>query len=46
MVRSVLLRGKGLNLTVFTMYESPADLDWIRNTTLRWIDELQRLNSR
>ena len=42
----VLLRGKGLNLTVFTMYESPADLDWVRNTTLRWIDDLQRLNSR
>jgi hypothetical protein len=42
----VLLRGKGLNLTVFTMYESQADLDWIVATTLRWIDDLQRLNSR
>lgn len=42
----VLLRGKGLNLTVFTMYESQADLDWIRASTLRWIDDLQRLNSR
>ncbi len=42
----VLLRGKGLNLTVFTMYESPADLDWIRAATTRWIEELQRLNSR
>lgn len=42
----VLLRGKGLNLTVFTMYESPADLDWIRATTLRWVEDLQRLNSR
>lgn len=42
----VLLRGRGLNLSVFTMYESPADLDWIRATTLRWIEDLQRLNSR
>ena len=42
----VLLRGRGLNLSVFTMYESPADLDWIRAITLRWIEDLQRLNSR
>jgi hypothetical protein len=42
----VLLRGRGLNLSVFTMYESPGDLDWIRATTLRWIEDLQRLNSR
>lgn len=42
----VLLRGKGINLSVFTMYESPADLDWIRATTARWIEDLQRLNSR
>jgi len=42
----VLLRGRGLNLSAFTMYESPADLDWIRATTLRWIEDLQRLNSR
>ena len=42
----VLLRGKALNLTVFTMYETPADLDWIRTTTLRWIEDLQRLNLR
>lgn len=42
----VLLRGKALNLQVFGPYENPADLDWIRDTTLRWIDELRRLNSR
>ena len=42
----VLLRGRGLNLSVFTMYESPVDLDWIRATTLRWIEDLQRLNLR
>ena len=42
----VLLRGKALNLSVFGGYDSPADLDWIRAITLRWIDDLQRLNNR
>jgi hypothetical protein len=42
----VLLRGRTLHLTVFTSYDGPADLDWIRLTTGRWIDELRRLNSR
>ncbi len=42
----LLLRGKAINLTVYGAYDSPADLDWIRVITLRWIDELQRLNSR
>jgi len=42
----VLLRGKAVNLQVFGPYESPADVDWIRTTTLRWIEELRRLNSR
>ncbi len=42
----VLLRGRGLNLSVFTLYESPADLDWIRATTLRWAEDLQKLNGR
>ena len=42
----VLLRGKVLNLSVYTQYDDPADLEWIRITTGRWIDELKRLNSR
>ena len=42
----VLLRGKTLNLSVYTQYDDPADLEWIRITTTRWIDELKRLNSR
>jgi hypothetical protein len=42
----VLLRGKALSLAVYTRYDSPADLDWIRTTTARWIDELRRLNPR
>jgi hypothetical protein len=42
----VLLRGKPLTLSVYTQYDDPADLEWIRVTTARWIDELKRLNSR
>ncbi len=42
----MLLRGKALNLAIYTSYAGDADLEWIRGTTLRWIDELQRLNLR
>jgi len=42
----VLLRGKALNLGIFTSYDSPADLDWIRSLTVRWVEEMQRLNTR
>jgi hypothetical protein len=42
----MLLRGKALNLSVYAGFDSPADLDWIRSITVRWIDELQRLNTR
>lgn len=42
----VLVRGKALTLSVYTHFDDPADLEWIRLTTLRWIDELKRLNSR
>ncbi len=42
----LLLRGKALSLSVYTHYEDPADLEWIRLTTARWIDELKRLNAR
>jgi hypothetical protein len=42
----LLVRGKALTVSVFTQYEDAADAEWIRVTTLRWIDELKRLNSR
>lgn len=42
----MLMRGKALNLSIFTMYESAEDAAWLRAITLRWIDELQRLNNR
>lgn len=40
----VLVRGKALTLSVTSGYESKADVDWIRSVTLRWIEELRRLN--
>ena len=42
----MLVRGKPLNLAIYTSYGGDADLEWIRATTLRWIEELQRLNNR
>jgi hypothetical protein len=42
----LLVRGKALSLTVYSLYDSQADLDWIRAITTRWIDDLQRLNTR
>ncbi len=42
----MLVRGKALNLSVYGGYTSPADVEWMRSTTMRWIDELQRLNNR
>ena len=42
----MLLRGKVLSLAVYGAYDSPADLDWIRAITARWVDDLQRLNPR
>lgn len=40
------VRGKALHLAAFSAYDDPADLDWLRAITARWIDELRRLNSR
>jgi len=42
----ILLRGKALNLAVFTGYAVPQDLEWLLDTTRRWVDELLRLNNR
>lgn len=42
----LLLQGKALNVSVFTGYDDESDPEWLRATTLRWLDELQRLNRR
>jgi hypothetical protein len=42
----VLVRGKALMLSVYTLFYDPADMDWLKVATQRWVDDLQRLNSR
>ena len=42
----MLLRGKAINLTVFSAYDTDLDLEWIRTLTTRWIEDLKRLNAR
>ena len=39
-----LVRGKALSLSVYTLYNGPADADWLKPITQRWVDELLRLN--
>jgi hypothetical protein len=40
----MLVRGKALNLHVFTAYDSAQDAAWVRAVTARWAEDLQRLN--
>jgi hypothetical protein len=40
----VHLRGRAIDLAVFTLFNSPEDAAWVRAVTLRWIEDLQRLN--
>ena len=42
----LLVRGKSLRLGVYALYESAADIEWIKDTTQRWTEQLLRLNSR
>jgi hypothetical protein len=39
-----LVRGKALILTIYTLLYEDADIDWLKFSTQRWVDELQRLN--
>jgi hypothetical protein len=40
----MLVRGKALNVYVFTVYDSAEDAAWLHAVTTRWADDLQRLN--
>lgn len=40
----MLVRGKVLNLSVFTLYDSAEDAAWIRAMTNDWVDLLRRRN--
>jgi hypothetical protein len=40
----LLLKGKTLSLSVFSRYDSPEDLAWIKATARSWVEQLERLN--
>ncbi len=42
----LLVRGKALQIAAYAGLDGPADVDWLKFITQRWIDELLRLNSR
>jgi hypothetical protein len=42
----MLVRGKALNLALYTAFESEADLEWTRSATERWIEQIEQLNLR
>jgi hypothetical protein len=42
----MLVRNKALSLSVYSNYDGPQDIEWIRFVTERWIETLQKLNAR
>ena len=42
----MLIRGKALNLALYTLHNGPEDVEWLRAATVKWIEELQQLNLR
>lgn len=43
-VTMVLIAGKPLYISAFSTYDTPADLNWVRTVSGRWVEELRRLN--
>jgi len=39
-----LVRGKMLQIRVYSFYDTPADIEWLKAITQRWQDDLLRLN--
>ena len=40
------VRGRAINLAVFSVFETADDAAWVRTITLRWAEDLQKLNGR
>jgi hypothetical protein len=40
----LLVRGRALRIDVYTVSFGAPELDWLKSTTERWVQELQRLN--
>ena len=39
-----LVGGKAIYLSAFSAFDSPADIEWIKTVSERWLEDLQRLN--
>jgi len=39
-----VVHGKAIQLAVYSLFDTPADIDWLKTTTDRWVDDLRRLN--
>ena len=42
----LLVRGKAIQLVVYSLYDGPEDTEWLKTITLRWVDGLLLLNPR
>jgi hypothetical protein len=40
----VMVGGKAVYLSAFSVYDGPADIEWVRTVAERWVEDLQRLN--
>ena len=40
----MLVRGRALQLSSYAIYRQPGDIDWLKDITQRWQDEIRRLN--
>lgn len=40
------LRGRALQLSVYSAFDTPEDFEWLRRATTDWMDDLERLNNR
>ncbi len=41
-----IIKGKVLNIVVFTPYTSPRDLQWAKDTTTAWVRDIAQVNER
>jgi hypothetical protein len=40
----VLVRGRALQLVAYSLYRDPSDIEWLKEISQRWQEEIQRLN--
>ena len=40
----VLVRGRAVQLAAYSLYRDPSDIEWLKEISQRWQEEIQRLN--